>query len=267
MENSILVLLASSPLSRWQLMNSLGKQYKSDSIELDEHIKKLTNSAIISSHKYGPIELYYINTSPSSSSSSKPTKPNNHLGGGLSTSLKSRISKKFVPPLKTTPPATPPKKFKTPFLSSSTSTSTSTSNSTQKGTKRTIEETENTASESSTKESTSKEDPFITQKNEIENLLAEKKKLETLIVEKEQQLKTFQEGPALTGPYKPGDEDGKVINLTKKWVSVCQEALLDLEKRSVNEEGKPNMTVGQIISAMQIDPKLVKYDVDSETFE
>jgi len=267
MESNILTLLSNHPLSHSQILEALKKQ-KNNEVELpivNQCIKKLCDSSTISSHKFGvrDVEVYYINTSPPSSSS-KTTKTN-HLAGGISTSLKSRLAKKFVTPKTITPQtSSSPKKFKPPLLSSSSSSSSS-NPTTQKGTKRTITETENSANEN-TSNSKEEHDPFTSQKNEIENLFTERKKLQALMVEKEQQLKSFLE-QSDKGPYKPGDEDGRVMSLTKKWLLVCQAALIDLEKRSVNEEGKPVMTVAQIITAMQIDPKLVKYDIDTETFE
>jgi len=98
------------------------------------------------------------------------------------------------------------------------------------------------------------------------DLKTEYKRLEKLVSEKEKQLiplKTLERDATIKEKIsKAGDADGKVELLTEKWTQVCQKVLVELQAKAQ----VPDATIGQLISHFQIDPKLIRYVEELDSF-
>eukprot|EP01118_Nematostelium_gracile_P003927 TRINITY_DN14626_c0_g1_i1.p1 TRINITY_DN14626_c0_g1~~TRINITY_DN14626_c0_g1_i1.p1 ORF type:complete len:100 (+),score=35.67 TRINITY_DN14626_c0_g1_i1:14-313(+) len=59
---------------------------------------------------------------------------------------------------------------------------------------------------------------------------------------------------------KAGNEDGRLDQLSEKWILACQQALTELQGRN------PDTSIGQILTHFGIEPKLVNYSEEIDGF-
>jgi hypothetical protein len=63
------------------------------------------------------------------------------------------------------------------------------------------------------------------------------------------------------------EEIKRLNELIEKWRSACQEALIEIKSKAQNTSSSAtDLTLGQLITYFQIDPKQLNYDAESDSF-
>jgi hypothetical protein len=58
-----------------------------------------------------------------------------------------------------------------------------------------------------------------------------------------------------------GDEDGRVEELTEKWIDLCQRVLLEIQSKASTQP-----SIGEVIRHFGIDPSLIRYNEELDSF-
>jgi len=103
------------------------------------------------------------------------------------------------------------------------------------------------------------------QQMDIIELKQEEKRLQSKLKDKKKQLDEAiarkEENEKKKGITQAGNEDGKVAVLATKWIQVCQDVLETLQSKASTDS-----TIGQMITQLGIDPKLLNYNEETDGF-
>lgn len=100
-----------------------------------------------------------------------------------------------------------------------------------------------------------------TEKNPVEVLQAKKK----LVESKEVKVKELEEK---LRSVEASDKDGSMNELYERWLAAIKDTLREMEEHPncPRRQDGSKMSIGEIISALGVEPSAVGYDVDEEDF-